>query len=322
MERAAVPDAALAAAYDAAERGCLAVGHDPPGVVVARGSTALDFLHRMSTNDLSALPPLAVRGTVLTTAIGRIVDVIDVIRRPDDTLLITGPGQAETVRAWLGRHIFFNDDVVLDSRTDIYRLWGWYGPQADESARELGDLQIPTGERVTVIDDGLVWEVVRPVRGLRCLAGPSLHRAAAVRWGDCAPGSPSAAAYEVLRIEAGLPAPGAEIDPDVIPLEIGLWDRVSFTKGCYIGQEVIARMESRSRIARRLVGLHLATAVELPQGVIVDGQAMGRMTSVATSPRLGPIGLALIRAMGDRLPEQAVLAPAGVPASIRELPFG
>jgi folate-binding protein YgfZ len=127
--------------------------------------------------------------------------------------------------------------------------------------------------------------------------------------------------YEVLRIEAGLPRFGVEIGEEYIPLEANLWDDVSFTKGCYIGQEIIARMESRGKQARVLAGLRLAAPLDADgeRAVRIDGQPAGQVTSVAYSPALGPIALAFIKPALANPGAKATVG--GVQALIAELPF-
>ncbi|MCS7061414.1 MAG: hypothetical protein RMN25_09645, partial [Anaerolineae bacterium] len=95
--------------------------------------------------------------------------------------------------------------------------------------------------------------------------------------------------YEALRIAAGYPAYPAEINEQYIPLEAGLWDAISFDKGCYIGQEIIARMESRGRLAKRLVRLRWAGHDDMPpqagDRLLHDGQEVGVLTSVSPTGR-------------------------------------
>ena len=128
------------------------------------------------------------------------------------------------------------------------------------------------------------------------------------------------ATWDVLRIEQGYAAWGREISLDYIPLETRLGDAVSFTKGCYVGQEIIARMESRNRVAKQLMGLRLARMVEPGGKLRRDGKEMGDLTSVAQSPRFGPIGLAYVRTAAAA-PETVVEVADGVTAEVVELPF-
>jgi folate-binding protein YgfZ len=102
-------------------------------------------------------------------------------------------------------------------------------------------------------------------------------------------------AFEVLRIEAGLPEMGKEILADSIPLEVGLRPAISFTKGCYIGQEIMARMDSRGRLAKALCGIRLAGFAAPGASIRQRGQRAGTLTSVARSTERGWIGLAIAR---------------------------
>ncbi len=90
--------------------------------------------------------------------------------------------------------------------------------------------------------------------------------------------------YNALRIRAGRPAAGHELSTDYLPLEVGLWDEISFTKGCYTGQEIIARMESRGRLAKVMVTLRLDAAVEAPAPISLEGREVGTLTSSVQTP--------------------------------------
>ncbi|MDP8988181.1 MAG: hypothetical protein M3N11_07530 [Actinomycetota bacterium] len=134
-------------------------------------------------------------------------------------------------------------------------------------------------------------------------------------------------AYEALRIEAGVPRMGAEIDPSTIPAATGVVDRtVSFTKGCYTGQELVARIDSRgSRVPRQLRGVVVATNVLPPVGaaVVVGGREAGTLTSVGESlARRAPVGLAYVRRDVEP-PAEAVLRWDGgeAPARVETLPL-
>lgn len=280
-------------------------------MIIARGQTVIEFLQRMSTNDLLGLDPGASRGTILTNAIGRIVDVLRIVHRGDSFLLATSPGKADEVRSWLSRYVFFNDDVALEKPSYDFHLWGLYGPAAEGALETLAGAMRDQGE---VYD---TWKDEDSLGGIRILGGPGLDRQARRLWGDAGPGSPAHAAYEALRIEHGLPAAGHELTDDVIPLEVNLWHLVSFRKGCYIGQEVIARMESRQQVSRRLYQASLDHFVDVPQGIAIEGQVAGQLTSVAVSPRLGTIGLAFLRASAMAASTSAILTPSGVAARLQ-----
>jgi len=129
----------------------------------------------------------------------------------------------------------------------------------------------------------------------------------------------SADTAEILRIESGRPRLGFELGDDVIPQEAGINERaISFTKGCYVGQETVARLHWRGKPNRHLRGLRLSEPVAPGTPLVLGEREVGRVASSVVSPRLGPIALALVRreaAPGDEL--QAGRATAVV----SELPF-
>ena len=122
-------------------------------------------------------------------------------------------------------------------------------------------------------------------------------------------------------MERGIPRYGVDMGPDNLPGEAGIVERaVSFTKGCYVGQEPVARMYHRGRPNRHLRGLRLEGAVATGEPVFAGEREVGRLSSAVDSPRLGPIGLGIVRreiAPGDRITAGA----AGVGATVVELPF-
>ena len=130
------------------------------------------------------------------------------------------------------------------------------------------------------------------------------------------------AAYQVLRVEAGRPEFGRELGDEYIPLEAGLWADVSFTKGCYTGQEIIARMESRHKLAKQLMGLRFESEIVLPTTLFSDDHEIGTVTSVVQSPRLGWIGLGYLKTQGlDGAMVESRSSERTVSARVVALPF-
>jgi tRNA-modifying protein YgfZ len=129
------------------------------------------------------------------------------------------------------------------------------------------------------------------------------------------------AAAEVVRVERGRPRYGVDLDEGVIPQEAGLNERaVSFTKGCYVGQETVARLHYRGKPNRHLRGLRLSEPVEPGAALRVGEKEVGRLTSVALSPAFGPIGLAILRreaAPGDTV----AVGEDGATAEVVDVPF-
>ena len=126
-------------------------------------------------------------------------------------------------------------------------------------------------------------------------------------------------AAEGVRIESGRPRLGVDMGSNTIPQEAGLNDRaVSFTKGCYVGQETVARLHYRGKPNRHLRGLELSEPVEHGAPIMLGEKEVGTVGSACVSPRLGPIALALVRR--EAAPGDSVVV-GGVPATVVELPF-
>jgi len=320
------------AAYQAALEAALIVRHPDPGLIELAGKDRMDLLHRMSTADLLELAPFHIRQTVFTDPLGRTIDVVLVLTRAEDLLLLSSPGKEAQLRSWLQKHIFFQDKVSIGSVQPGWALWGAYGPKAAQALASL-HCPVPSDDQILAFEGGLAWSVAAPVPGFRALIQPGVDLPS---WGQIGGGTAESEAYEVLRVEAGLPEPGREILADSIPLEVGLTSAVNFSKGCYTGQEIIARMESRGKLAKRLAGIHLPQWAQ-PGGTLFQaGRSIGRLTSVVESPRFGWIGLAVVKpdaisAHDGQVSLQGTtsearhgsLAPEAseMPARLAELPF-
>ncbi len=300
-----------AAEHAAARQGAVAVWRTHEGRVRAVGRDRLDLLHRMSTNDLTGMEVGEARYTVLTTAIARMVDLLWVLNRGETALLLTGPGRAPLVRRWLAGYIFYNDKVKFEDVGAELGQFGLYGPRAAEIAEALAPGAAGLAEN-RFLDTG---EVV--VARRRPLAGGGFTVLApageqAYQWLRLAAGQPEGAVE-------GTPLAGQELTEKYIPLEANLWSAVNFKKGCYIGQEIIARMESRGKLARRLVGLRLAAPVAVGAAVKAGDSVVGAITSAADLPDYGPAALAYLKSAAAE-PGQAVTV-AGVAGTVVELPL-
>jgi tRNA-modifying protein YgfZ len=238
-----------------------AIARRPRAFVRVRGKDAEDYLQRMLSNDVSALAVGESCDALLLTAKARLIAPVRIWRRgEDDFLLLTEPELGERVRAELVRY-------RLAAKAEIE-------PEEHASTIVFGDADgIPTSDygtpAVEVLDDG---------------------RDATL--GD--------AELEHMRIETGTPRWGNELDDRVLPAEAGLDEtHVSFDKGCYPGQEPIARQRYRGKVNRRLRRLDVAGDVEPGDEIVYEGKAVGRVTS-ATRER----ALAYVRV---EVPEDAEL---------------
>ncbi len=320
----------MANEYAAAHSGCVMIDASAWGRLKFTGKQRVDFLHRMSTNDLLQLAIGQGAGTVFTTPLARIIDRTVVCVRAAEVLMLTSRGNQARVRQWLRKYIFFNDDVQIEDMTDETGMLSIYGATVDQVlARVTGEdfAELPVHHWRTAQIAGVEVMIIRadPIAsgGFHCVSDRSaqpqvwqaLLEAGVVPLGEDA--------YQVLRVEAGLPEFGHELGDEYIPLEANLWNDVSFKKGCYTGQEIIARMESRQKLAKRLVGLRFAEQVSLPASLWIDDHEVGLVTSVAHSPALGWIGLGYLRSSGgvDARVVQSRSAERVVSTTVAALPF-
>lgn len=280
-------EAGFVAGYRAAHEAAVWVDLKSMGRLVTSDRDRLDLIHRLSTNHVTKLNEGEGCGTILTTSIGRIIDQVVVLNRGETGLVVTGLGRGEAVEGLLRRNIFWNDRFGIENASEELGQIGIFGTTAKEIVEDIwsgaGDLaryHFIEGDdgsvvvRVPGLGDGY-W-VIGETDALEALKGELAEKGVV---------EASLEVYEALRIEAGLPEVGHELTEDFIPLELGLWDMVSFNKGCYVGQEVIARMESRGKLAKMLVCVEMDEAVTVGASVASgEGKSVGTVTSVAEIP--------------------------------------
>ncbi len=289
-----------AEAYAAAHESAVLAHHPARGMLYLTGSTRLDLVNRMSTQAVLNLQSGEGAATVLTSDIGRIIDRPILYATSDAAYLLTGDDHADMLARYFMRNIFFNDDVQLKNITAETIVFGVYGPRATERLAVAGfaETEMPLHHWRAAEIGGATAYLHRtdPIAGGGYFVTASADDREALLAALLAAGLPQIdeAAYDYLRIEAGLPRFGRELALDYIPLEAGLWDDVSFSKGCYVGQEIIARMESRGKLAKRLVRLRPGAPVEPGAAITAGGRPAGTITSAAGGPA-GPVALGYVR---------------------------
>jgi folate-binding protein YgfZ len=260
------------------------------GRIFARGSDTLDLLNRLSTNLVDPLPVGKGKSTVITTGKGRILDWITMLHHNDDVLLITSPERREAVAEWIDMYTF-EENTTLEDVTTSTAMVSLLGPSA-ESVLEtmLGTAVAQLSRLDCMVADWrghqLIIARTNPSgqRGFDIIgpsdAGEALWDAA-FELGASPVGQE---ALEALRISARLPKWGNELTEEHNPLEAGLEGEVSWTKGCYTGQEVVARLFNYQRIQRHLVALEVpaALSIEPNMPLLADGETAGYITSVST----------------------------------------
>jgi folate-binding protein YgfZ len=199
------------------------------------------------------------------------------------------PGRAAALGTYLQRNIFFGDDAQIRNLNPLTKAFDLHGPGAQTIIARLfpeaASLAVAEGLEQSVEGHPLYIARHKPIVEQRfTLIIP--NELAADLWSKLSAGALTAGSlvYNVLRVRAGLPSVGRELSERFIPLEVGLWDEVSFGKGCYTGQEIIARMESRNRLAKTLVSIQLEDMVNAPADILAAGRPAGQLTSSVIAP--------------------------------------
>jgi hypothetical protein len=253
------------------------------------GRDCLDLLQRISTNDVAQLSLGNTISTVFVTEKGKILGTADLLKSDAGILLATDREVCIKLRAWI-EHFIIMEDAEIRDVSDKYECYLIIGGKAH---LELG-LKRPssTGEMVEIRSEDIQARVFHATGWHE---GCSFALLSAGKTGrDWIWSSRSrrieANILETFRIEQGIPAYGKELTDQVNPLEAGLTSMVSFTKGCYVGQEVIARLDTYKKVNRRLAAFVIVGTEDesLQPGLIFDGEnGVGRTTSHCWSYRLG-----------------------------------
>ena len=318
----------------AALRLCVLADRTTLGRVRASGPDLLDLLNRLSTADLSDLQPGDGCPTVITSAKGRIVERLFVHHLGEaGVLLVGGPGAASRTIEHLDRFTF-QEQTGLEDQTATTCQLALSGPLS-ANALETAGLPRPAqyasapasfeGAPVHVLGQdgygGGGFSVVAPAT----MAG-SLWQALFLAVGKLDGRPAGERAMEMRRILLGIPAPGHELTEDYNPLEAGLGEAVSFTKGCYVGQEVVARLNTYDKVSRRLVGLEFrADGAAPPVGASIfrEQTEIGKVTSAALHPgERRPVGLGYVKQkLGGPGDEVRIGSADGAVVRLVELPF-
>ena len=296
--------------------------HPNPAILRLKGPGAMDLLNRMSTNDMLASGTDEVLKTVFTNTNARIIDIASVIPGDEEFFLISWRDSASILLDWLSGYIFFQDDVHLRESTNDWTMFDFIGPNAEHGLKETAPFEDYPGHGFYRVENGYIWlDPLGKLPRYRLLCQGDLALELVTH--GCGPSQPilNDALYDVLRIEAGIPQMGSEIKHDSIPLEVGLRDTISFSKGCYIGQEIIARMQSRGKLAHTLVGVQLDEQVKPGSDLIQNNHKIGVITSCTYSPRFGWVGLASLKPASLETPAQITRTNQETNIQIHSLPF-
>jgi folate-binding protein YgfZ len=305
-------------ALAAVREGVVAVDRPDLATIGLRGADVLRYLHAVCTQDTAGLRPGETAEALLLSPKGRTEPAVRLAVLADGVLLDTDGDAAPALAERLARFVFRYDVTVAEPVKGAVSL---LGPAADDALAAAG-LPLPAGDPGDPGGPGLVAH--RTAVGVD-LVGPDAPAAAgALERAGVAAAAP-AELWELVRVERGLPRAGRELTDDVLAEEAGLLgSHVHLDKGCYPGQETVARVHNLGQVQRRLAGLRFGPdgpgGLPAPPTDLVtdDGRRAGQLRSVVDHPELGPIGLAYVR----RLVEPGRLVRAGDhPATVVELPF-
>ena len=290
------------------------------GVLRLEGRDRVDFLQRMTTNDIARLQAGQAALTILTSPVARIDAVFTVLCRPDDLLLLTSEGQADALRQGLQGQIFFMDKVTVTDESASLRRLRIVGPAAGDLLTAAG-LPLPADDDSFHEEGGVI--VLRQERfdlpgyAIACAADELIALQERLTDAGAALLTDNAA-YEARRIELGRPRPGRELTDTVNPLEAGLTWACAENKGCYTGQEIIARQLTYDKVTRSLVRLRSDLPLAEGAPVRVNDRAVGTVTSSGLSPTAGPLALAILKRPHNV--EGATVDVEGVAARVEQIP--
>jgi len=295
------------------------------------GRDRASFLNGQVSNDMLRLQPGMGVSACLLNNVGHMLADLYVHALPDELLVEAPPDRAAVVVQTLQRFAVRERVVIEDGMATTMALTvrgqgaalviaSTFGAGSLEQVASPGSnaaVDMLDGHMGVVahrptIGAGDTYDVIVSPEAAQSMSERLLTAPGARRFGD--------EIAEIVRIEDGVPAWGAELDESIIPLEANLYDSIDRNKGCYMGQEIIARILSRGHTNRTLVGFRMDSLVTAGASLLLDGAGVGRVTSAADSPQFGSIALGYVRNEYAHA-GTALLADNGAHVTIATLPF-
>jgi folate-binding protein YgfZ len=284
------------------------------GLFAVHGKEAVQFLDGMITNDMKTLADVAQMLAAFPNAQGRLLAVVRIQRQGDRFLMETEEATREKLFQNLFRFTFAGDFFVEDL-SEQFQYFEVFGPTGDVYHPEVADM----------FPGALAFEAKHGASYFMPIDQAERVRALLIKENNCVVIDDEL--YETLRIESGIPKFGVDMDETTIVPELGLDGMISYTKGCYVGQEIIARIHFRGHVAKQLAGLVLSEQGPSPDSLIAgaelhsgDGKNAGKITSVTFSPKLEKtIALGFVRY--DFLADGTELSADGSTVNVHALPL-
>lgn len=318
--------------YEAARSGVALMQRPRRTLVSVEGEKRGEFLQGMLSNEILALAAGDGCRSLLLDNKGKVQGDLDIWAESEAIIMACDVAVVEVVLGSLRKYVLATP-VQFRGLAEEQCVVGIVGPEA-EALLEAAGAQVPPVTAYGHVRASVAGVEVRLAR-TNALAAPGFEihvplealAAVAAALRDAAGGKlPDVGdeTAEVLRIEAGLPYEGSELTGEQFPQEARLDDAISYDKGCYLGQETVARIHYRGNVNRLLIGLRLHRSVARGADLFVQEQAVGEVTSVAVSPHLGPIGLGYVRReLAGAGTELTLRTDAGesMAAEVSDLPF-
>ncbi len=272
------------------------------GRIRVSGSEATMFLNGLITNDVKNLAQNRWMPAVFPTVQGRLIGAVRVIRGNDPSFIIdTETASHESVLKTVSRFTLAGDFKVSDVTAET-ALLTLQGQGAAEIIQKVFDQDLPQNGVAETTWQNVPVTIIRashtPEEGFDIFIDSS-RKAELQQALETAGAQPIGEdTFEILRVEAGIARFGVDMDETNVVPETNLDDAVSYTKGCYVGQEIIVRIKHRGHPAKKLVQLRFETDQQVEAGAVilsVENQEIGRVTSAVISPRVGSIGLGYVR---------------------------
>jgi folate-binding protein YgfZ len=309
----------LDAQYRQLREECGVLPRDGRGVIAVTGSDGAEYLQGQVTNDVEALGIGEGQYAALLDRKGHMQTDLRVLRVAEDAIQVDlEPAPKDQALRHLTMYSIGREVAVADA-TEERALISLIGPRAAEVA---GTPPLPefANEKTTIAGVEALAVGTHDGIDLFCAAADRDRLLAALTEVGAVEVTPEAA--EIVRVEAGVPRFGAEMDAKTMPAEAAIVeDAVSFTKGCYIGQETVARLHYKGKPNRHLRGLKLSGAAAPGAALRLGEKEVGTLGGAVVSPALGPIGLAIVRREAEPGAELTV-GEDGVTAEVVALPFG
>jgi folate-binding protein YgfZ len=295
------------------------------GLLQISDEDRLRFLHNQSTNDIQSLQPGQGCDSVFVSSTARTIDLTTFYVTEDAVLMLVSPNRRQMLIDWLDRYIFPMDRVELKDISTENAIFSLIGPQSHQLLEGLGisplsDQPYATHQQVEIENIPVRVAVGSGLTTTGYTLIVSIDHAVSIWKTLIASGAIAMGnrIWEQLRIEQGRPFPDSELTDDYNPLEAGLWQTISFEKGCYIGQETIARLNTYKGVKQKLWGLKLEAPVAVGTEIKVEDQKVGKLTSfIETESEFLGLGYIRTKAGGKGLKVKV----GTVEGEVIEVPF-